>query len=72
MPTQPEQMGNARKMQELECSIYVENPKQLRSAVNEIEENRETYKSGVEKLNQYSRDFNGLENAINIIEDIKT
>ncbi len=72
IPTQPEQMGNARKMQELECSIYVENPKQLRSAVKEIEENRETYKRSVEELNQYSRKFNGLERAINVIEGIKT
>lgn len=72
MPTQPEQMGNARKMQDLKCSIYIENPKQLESAIREIEENRETYKRNVEKLSEYSRKFNGLERAIDVIESIKT
>jgi uncharacterized protein (TIGR00661 family) len=72
MPTQPEQMGNARKMQELKCSIYVENPKLLRSAIMEIEENIEAYKRNVEKLGEYSRKFNGLERALDVIESIKT
>jgi len=72
MPTQPEQMGNARKMQELECSIYLENPRQLESAIIEIEEDRETYKRNVEKLSEYSRKFNGLERAVEVIESIKT
>ncbi len=72
MPTQPEQMGNARKMQELKCSIYVENPKKIESAIIEIEENRETYEHNVEKLREYSRKFNGLERAIDVIESINT
>jgi uncharacterized protein (TIGR00661 family) len=72
IPTQPEQMGNARKMQELKCSIYIENPKQLESAIMKIEENREIYKRNVEELSEYSRKFNGLERTIEAVEDIKT
>lgn len=71
VPTQPEQMGNARKMQELKCSIYVENPKQLESAIMEIEENRETFKRNVEELSEYSSRFNGLKRAVDVIESIK-
>lgn len=72
MPTQPEQMGNAKKMQELKCSIYVENPKQLGSAIVELEENRQAYRRSVEELCEYSRRFNGVERAVDVIEDIKT
>ncbi len=72
MPTQPEQMGNAKKMQELKCSIYVENPKQLGSAIAELEKNRETYRRNVEELSEYSRRFNGVERAVDVIENIKT
>ena len=72
MPTQPEQMGNARKMEELKCSICVEKPKQLRSAIMEIEENIEAYKRNVERLSEYSSKFNGLRRAVEVIESIKT
>ena len=71
MPTQPEQMGNAKKMQELKCSILVKNPKKLKSAIMEIEENRETYKRSVEKLSEYSSRFNGAERTAAVIEEIK-
>jgi uncharacterized protein (TIGR00661 family) len=72
MPTQPEQMGNARKMQELKCSIYVENPKQLQLAITEMEENIEIYRRNVEKLSEYSRKFNGLKRTLEVIESIQT
>ena len=71
MPTQPEQMGNTKKMQELKCSIYVANPKQLKSALIEIEENIETYKRNVQKLSEYSSKFDGLKETVAIIESIK-
>ncbi len=71
MPTQPEQMGNARKMQDMQCSIFIEDSKQLESAIREIEENRKNYRRNVEKLSNYSCKFNGLERAVDIIENIK-
>jgi len=71
VPTQPEQMGNARKMQELKCSVYVENPRQLKSAITEIEENIEAYKRNVEELSEYSRNYNGLEKAAEVVESIR-
>lgn len=72
LPTQPEQMGNAKKMQELKCSIYVENPKQLGSAIAKLEENLGSYRRHVENLGEYSRRFDGLERAVDVIESIVT
>jgi len=70
LSTQPEQMGNARKLQELKCSISVENETQLRSAILEIEENMKFYKTHVEKLNEYSSRFKGLDAAVKVIENV--
>jgi len=70
IPTQPEQMGNARKLQELKCSMSVENETQLKSAILEIKEKREFYKNNVKKISEYSRKFNGIENAVDVIENI--
>jgi len=71
IPTQPEQMGNAMKLQKLKCSVYVDKPEKLRSAIKEIEENLETYKRNVEELRRHSRRFNGLEKAVEVIESVK-
>jgi len=71
IPTQSEQMGNAKKMQELKCSIYAENPRQLKSAITKIEENIEVYKHNVEELSKYSLKHKGLEKAVSIIENIE-
>jgi uncharacterized protein (TIGR00661 family) len=70
VPTQPEQMANARKMQELKCSICIEKPEQLKSAMTEINQNLEAYKRNVRKLNRYSRKYKGLERAVEIIENL--
>lgn len=70
VPTQPEQMGNARKLEELKCSVWVENEKQLKSAILEIEEKRESFKNHVKKISEYSNQFKGLENAVRVIEAI--
>ena len=35
IPTQPEQLGNAAKLQDLNCSITVKNKSQLQKAVDE-------------------------------------
>jgi uncharacterized protein (TIGR00661 family) len=70
IPTQPEQMGNARKMQELKCSISVENETQLKTAILEIEEKREVYRNNVKRIREYSSKFKGIENAVDVIENI--
>ncbi len=69
IPTQPEQMANARKLDELKCSIYVENKGQLKFAIEEIEAKKEFYKSNVEKLHEYSSRFKGLDRAVTVIEN---
>ncbi len=68
IPTQPEQMANARKLQELKCTISVENKNQFKSAVSDTMEKISFYKRNVTKLNEYSSRFNGLERAIAVIE----
>jgi len=70
VPTQPEQMGNARKLEELECSLWAENEKRLKSAIFEIEEKRESFKTQVKKICEYSSQFKGLDNAVRVIETI--
>ncbi len=70
IPTQPEQLGNAKKMQHLNCSIVAKNGKDLRQAIQKLEEKRHFYKSNVRGLSQYSGRFNGIENAVKIIESI--
>jgi len=70
IPTQSEQMGNARKMQDLNCSIVVKNREQLRLAIQKIEEKKQFYKSNVKTLNLYANKFKGLEKTVAIIEDL--
>jgi len=70
IPTQPEQLGNARKMQELKCSMVVKNKEQLKLAIQEIEERTQLYKSNVKKMNEYSNKFKGLNQAVDVIEDV--
>jgi len=69
IPTQPEQMANARKLHELKCSIYVENQKQLKPAIEEIKTNKEFYQRNVEKIHEYSNRFRGLKRAVTVIEN---
>jgi len=69
MPTQPEQMGNARKLDELSCSIYVENKRQIKLAIEKIEGNIEFYKNNVQRLSEYSSRFNGLDGAVTVVEN---
>ena len=69
IPTQPEQMANARKLDELKCSIYVENKGQLKSAIEEIEAKKEFYRSNVEKIHEYSSRFKGLDRSVTVIEN---
>ncbi|UCE15211.1 MAG: hypothetical protein JSV12_04790 [Candidatus Bathyarchaeota archaeon] len=69
IPTQPEQMANARKLDKLKCSIYVENKGQLKSAIEEIETKKDFYKNNAEKIHNYSSRFQGLNRAVTVIEN---
>jgi UDP-N-acetylglucosamine--N-acetylmuramyl-(pentapeptide) pyrophosphoryl-undecaprenol N-acetylglucosamine transferase len=69
VPTQPEQMGNAAKLQNLGCSILAKRKEQLILAVQRIEKQKQVFKSKVEKLNRFSNNFNGLDRAVEIIEN---
>jgi len=68
IPTQPEQMANARKLQKLGCAISVENETRLESAIAEIERRTQNYKVNLERLCQYSGRLKGLQRAIDVIE----
>jgi UDP-N-acetylglucosamine--N-acetylmuramyl-(pentapeptide) pyrophosphoryl-undecaprenol N-acetylglucosamine transferase len=70
IPTQPEQMANAAKLQDMCCSIIAKNTNQLTRAVREIEENKEKFKTNVKVLNKVSNKFNGLNRAVEIIESL--
>jgi uncharacterized protein (TIGR00661 family) len=70
VPTQPEQLGNAAKLQDLGCSILVKNSKELRVAAQRIVAQRHFFESRVEALNRFSNNFNGLNRAVEIIESI--
>jgi uncharacterized protein (TIGR00661 family) len=69
IPTQPEQMGNAAKLQKLNCSISVKNTQELEAAVQKIQEEHQLYTRNVKKLNAFSNKFKGLDRAVEIIEN---
>jgi UDP-N-acetylglucosamine--N-acetylmuramyl-(pentapeptide) pyrophosphoryl-undecaprenol N-acetylglucosamine transferase len=70
IPTQPEQMGNAVKLQKLNCSITVKNGEELRNAIRRIETENEIFKQNIKILNAFSTKFNGLKRSAEIIESI--
>jgi uncharacterized protein (TIGR00661 family) len=72
VPTQPEQMGNGMKLQKLRCSLVARNKEQLKPALRTVEEQINLFRSSVEKLNEFSNKFNGLDRAVEIIEETKT
>ncbi len=69
VPTQPEQMGNGMKLQKLHCSMVARNKEQLKSAIRMVEEQMVLFRSSMEKLNEFSNKFNGLERAVEIMEE---
>jgi uncharacterized protein (TIGR00661 family) len=70
IPTQPEQMGNAAKLQKLNCSISVKNTQELKEAVHKIEEENLRFKRNALALNAFSNKFRGLDRAVEIIENV--
>ena len=69
VPTQPEQLGNAVKLQKLGCSILAQSAEQLKMAVQRIEEQKQQFKRKVEALNKFAGNFRGLDRAAGIIEN---
>ena len=69
IPTQPEQMGNAAKLQKLNCSISVKNKQELRAAFQKIEEENKLFRRNIRALNTFSNKFNGLHRAVEIVEN---
>jgi len=70
IPTQPEQMGNAAKLQKLKCSIAVKNTQDLKAAIQKIEEEPYVFTRNVKRLNSFSEKFKGLAGALEIIENV--
>jgi UDP-N-acetylglucosamine--N-acetylmuramyl-(pentapeptide) pyrophosphoryl-undecaprenol N-acetylglucosamine transferase len=69
IPTQPEQMGNAAKLQNLNCSISVKNKQELKAAIQKILEENLSFKRNAMALNTFSHKFKGLNRAVEIIEN---
>jgi len=70
IPTQPEQLGNAAKLQDLNCSIAVKNAKELQKAVQKMEKKIDFYCKNVQTLNEFSNRFRGLDRAVSIVENL--
>jgi UDP-N-acetylglucosamine--N-acetylmuramyl-(pentapeptide) pyrophosphoryl-undecaprenol N-acetylglucosamine transferase len=70
IPTQPEQLGNAAKLEDLKCSITVKNGKQLEKAIQKMENEKETYDKNMQALNAFSNKFKGLDRAVSIVETL--
>jgi UDP-N-acetylglucosamine--N-acetylmuramyl-(pentapeptide) pyrophosphoryl-undecaprenol N-acetylglucosamine transferase len=69
IPTQPEQEANAAKLQDLGCSLIAKNRHQLESALRSIEQNYDTYKHNMDRLNEASNKHNGVKRAVEIVEE---
>jgi uncharacterized protein (TIGR00661 family) len=70
IPTQPEQMGNAAKLQKLNCSISVKNMQELKDAVQKIEKENKLFIRNITTLNRFSDKYKGLDRAAEIIENL--
>jgi uncharacterized protein (TIGR00661 family) len=70
VPTQPEQLGNSIKLQQLGCSLVAKNKNQVGHAIVEIENEQSIFRGNVEKLNRFSNKFNGLNRTTEIIGTI--
>ena len=69
VPTQPEQLANGMKLQDMHCSIVARSKEQVKEALRKVEAERSLFRSSAEKLNYTSNKYNGLKRAVEIIED---
>ena len=70
IPTQPEQLGNAAKLQDLNCSITVKDKSGLEKAVEKMEKEKESFDRNMLTLNKFSNRFRGLDRAVVVIESL--
>jgi uncharacterized protein (TIGR00661 family) len=70
LPTQPEQLGNAAKLEKMGCSIVAKNSKQLQNAVQKMEANLEGFTRKAEEISQFSGKYQGLNRTVEIIETL--
>jgi UDP:flavonoid glycosyltransferase YjiC (YdhE family) len=70
IPTQPEQLGNAAKLQNLNCSITIKNEKQLERAVASMEDEQESFDRSMLTLNKFSSKYRGLDRTEAIVENL--
>ena len=71
IPTQPEQLGNAAKLEDLNCSITAKNRKQLEKAIEKIQREKDAYNRNVAALSEFSSRFKGLDRAVSIVETLQ-
>ncbi len=71
IPTQPEQLGNAAKLQDLNCSVTVKNQKQLEKAVARMENELGSFERSVLALNRFSNKYHGLDRSQAIVESLQ-
>ena len=63
-------MGNARKLEELGCSIFIKRKGQIEHAIKEIDENLDSYKENMKKISEAASKLNGAKKAADIIEGL--
>jgi UDP-N-acetylglucosamine--N-acetylmuramyl-(pentapeptide) pyrophosphoryl-undecaprenol N-acetylglucosamine transferase len=70
VPTQPEQLANGMKLQNMQCSVVARSKEQVKEALRRVEELRILFRSSAEKLNAVSNKYDGLKRAVEIIESV--
>ena len=68
IPTQPEQLANAAKLQDLNCSLIAKNSKQLLGAVAKMQNNLDYYSRNMKAVTEVSNKYKGLDRATEIVE----
>jgi hypothetical protein len=58
-------------MEKMNCSIVARNKKQLQKAVEKMEKEIDGYTQNAEVLSKFSGKFNGLDRAVEIIENLQ-
>ena len=69
VPTQPEQLSNGLKLQDMGCSLVARDKEQLKQTLRKVEEQMTMFQHSAQKLNEVSNKFNGLDRAVQIIEN---
>jgi uncharacterized protein (TIGR00661 family) len=71
IPTQPEQFGNAAKLEKMKCSITAKNQKMLEIAIENMENKIDEYNKNVALLREFTNKFKGLNTAVSIVESLR-